>query len=59
MTITEVIHELSLLSDEQIDMLPLRQFHALIIARAVLISLDTSMRAMIDAILAIPDAPAH
>ncbi len=55
MTVIDAIQELLWLREEQIDRLSPRQFHALEIARAILITLDPPQREMIDAILAMPD----
>ncbi len=55
MTVIEVVQILQEIKEEQIDLLSLRQFHALEVARAVLISLEPSHRDIINAILAMPE----
>ena len=55
MTVYEAIQELFTLRETKRDELTTQEYHALEIARAVLISLDSPQREMIDTILAMPD----
>ena len=55
MTVYEAIQALFTLRETKRDELTTREYHALEIARAVLISLDSPQREMVDAILAMPD----